>query len=430
MKWMLSKLVLYLAVACLFTAQSFAQDTTQQVVANRSNAAAQLEKPYLIYISADGFRWDYADKFQAKNLQRLLAQGVQATSLKPAYPSVTFANHYTLATGMYPSHHGIVNNSFYDPNKQELYVKTDPSAIKDSTWYGGVPIWVLAEQQKMLSATFYWLGSETAVMGVRPTYWYNFNTKIPVDTRLKAVKDWLRLPAEERPHLICFYFPEADVAGHHFGTDSEETAAAVKLIDDCVGKMVQMTTELGLAVNFVFVSDHGMTNTDNVNTLPLPAIIDQEKFVVPNGDALLQIYAKNKTDIKPLYKKLRKQAKDYDVYLANKTPKRWHFRAKDNKDGRVGDLILIPRLPKIFNLTGRPTTVGKHGFDNELPDMQATFYAWGPAFKENVKIGSFENVHIYPLIAKILGLSYHHKIDGNVKVLEDILRHVQSETKD
>lgn len=412
-----------LAIILIGYVQSLsAQNLSQQIVAGRVNDSSQINKPYVIYISADGFRHDYAEKYQAKNILALRESGVKAISMKPSYPSVTFSNHYTLATGMYPSHHGIVNNSFYDPNKKQLYVKTDPSAIKDSTWYSGVPIWVLAEQQKMLSAAFYWLGSETAVQGVRPTYWYNFNTKIPMDVRVAAVKDWLQLPAEKRPHLINFYFPEVDVAGHHFGSNSKETAAAVKLVDDAVGEMVALAKATGLAVNFVLVSDHGMTEADNKNTLDLPSVIDTSKFIVPNGDALIQIYAKDKKDVKPLYKKLKVEGKDYDVYLTTKMPKRWHYRAKDNKDGRIGDIILIPKLPKIFNLTGRPTSVGKHGFDNDMPDMQAVFYAWGPAFKEGVTIKSFENVHIYPLLAKILGLSYHHKIDGDLKVLAPILK--------
>ena len=413
-------LSLLLLICCL--QGLWAQDLSQQIQPRRQNSASQIKKPYVIFISADGFRYDYAEKYQAKNLLALREKGVKAVSMKPSFPSVTFSNHYTLATGMYPSRHGIVNNSFYDPHKKQLYVKTDPSAIKDSTWYGGVPIWVLAEQQKMLSAAFYWLGSETAVLGVRPTYWYNFNNKIPMDTRIEAVKNWLLLPEDKRPHLINFYFPEVDVAGHHFGADSKETAEAVKLVDDCVGEMVKLTKDVGLEVNFVFVSDHGMTNADNTNTMPQPSIIDKEKFIVPNGDALLQIYAKDKHDIKPLYDSLKKEGVDFDVYLTNKMPKRWHYRAKDNKDGRIGDIILIPRLPKIFNLTGKPTTVGKHGFDNDMPDMQAVFYAWGPAFKEGLTINSFENVHVYPLLAKILGLSFSHKIDGDIKILAPILK--------
>ncbi len=414
--------ILSITILTLVGSVSYAQSLLQQVVPNRVNDSSQLNKPYIIYISADGFRADFATKYGAENLLAFSAKGVQATSMKPSYPTVTFSNHYTLATGMYPAHHGLVNNSFYDPKRHELYVRSNPGVLKDSTWYGGVPIWTLAEQHKMLSATFYWVGSETAVQGIRPTYWYNFSNKIPMDERLKAVQDWLALPAVKRPHLISLYFPEVDVAGHYFGPDSEMVGKAVKFIDSCVAQLNVIAKNSGLDVNFVFVSDHGMVSVDNVSTLSLPKIVDNDNFIVPPGDVLLHIYAKNKADVRTTYKKLREEAVGYQVLLPKNTPKRWHYRPKDNPDGRIGDILLIPQLPKVFNLTSKATSVGKHGYDNNLPEMQATFYAWGPAFKSGLKIDTFENVHVYPILAEILGLGYSHKIDGKLKTLKNVLR--------
>lgn len=411
-------------LVCLMCYQGMghAQNTVQQVEENRKNAPFQQHQPYVILISADGFRHDYAEKYEAKNLLALREKGVRASAMKPSFPSFTFPNHYTLATGMYPVRHGIVNNSFYHPAKKQFYGRSNPSSIQDSSWYRGIPIWTLAEQQQMLSATFYWVGSEAAIAGIRPSYWYHYNDKISIDDRIGAIKKWLQLPEEKRPHLINFYFPEVDMAGHRFGAESKEVAEAVKLVDDAIGKMVQLTTTLGLEVNFVFVSDHGMTNVDPINTLSLPTVIDREKFIVPNGDALIHIYAKDRKDIKPLYKSLRQTATDYEVYLANKMPRRWHYRSKNNQYSPIGDIILMPNPPKIFNLTDRPTALGKHGFDNDMPDMQAVFYAWGPAFKQGYQVAPFENIHVYPLLAKILGLSYHHQIDGDIKVLQSILK--------
>lgn len=406
----------------LLSIAAFAQEGKQQIVPNRKNDPSQVNKPYVIFISADGFRADFADKYGAENLIRLRNGGVQAQSMKPSFPSVTFSNHYTLATGMYPSHHGLVNNSYYDPNRREIYNKKNESVISDSTWYGGVPIWNLAEQHKMLSASFYWVGSETAINGIRPTYWYQYSTTIPMSVRLKAVKDWLALPEGVRPHLITFYLPEVDFAGHRYGPNSVEVGKAVKYVDSCVGKINEYAQQSNLDVNIVFVSDHGMTAVDNINTLPLPTLLKNEKYVVPSGDVLIHVYVNDKKDVKTTYKRLKAGAKGYDVLLTSKTPKRWHYRPKDNKDGRLGDILLVPKLPNVFNFSGGPTTIGKHGFDNDLPEMQATFYAWGPAFKTGLKIPSFENVNVYPLIAKILGLSYHHKIDGKAKVLTPILK--------
>lgn len=398
-----------------------AQDTVQNVIANRTNSIEQQKKPYVILISLDGFRWDLADKYQAKNLLALRAKGVEATYLKSAYPSLTFPNHYTMVTGLYPAHHGIVDNIFYDKNRDVVYRKSDKKMAVDSSWYGGKPLWLLAEEQQMLSAIFYWPGSEISMNGIRPTYFYNYNESIPVDRRVAIIKDWLQLPAEKRPHFIALYFPQVDQAAHKHTVDSEETKAAVQLVDEAIGKIVAATKTTGLDVNFMVVSDHGMTTIDRENTIPLPKAIDLNKFKVPPGNVLLHVYANDPADIKPTYKALKAEAKDYDVYLSKQIPKAWHYNKKADQYGRVGDLILVPHLPKAFNINGIKPDPGQHGFDPAIEDMHAIFYAWGPNFKSGLKIPAFENVNIYPLIAKILGLSYNHQIDGKEKVLAPIL---------
>ena len=158
------------------------------------------------------------------------------------------------------------------------------------------------------------------------------------------------------------------------------------------------------------------------HTISRPSVIDTNKFLISNSASLVHLYAKNRKDIKPTYKKLKKVAKDYDVYLTPRRPKRWHYDEKDDRFHRIGGIILVPHLPKGFNFSGRKMSYGQHGFDNSLPDMQATFYAWGPAFRQHYEIGNFENIHIYPLITHILGLHIDSKIDGNFKVLEEVLK--------
>lgn len=399
-----------------------AQELIQQVEPNRENAVDQQAKPYVVYISVDGLRWDLIDRFNAQHLKALRATGVQADYMKPSFPTLTFPNHYTLVTGMYPSHHGLVNNSFYDPQKKQVYNKRYKNSVQDSTWYNGIPIWSLAEKNHMLSASFYWTGSESAIAGYRPTYWYRYNEKISMDDRLKAFAEWLALPEDKRPHLITWYFPQVDYAGHHFGPESKESREAVQLIDEAIGKMAEIGKKSGLPINFILVSDHGMTAVDTLNAIPIPAAIDTAKFIMPLDDGvLLHLYAKDKKDVEPTYQKLKKEAKNFDVYLASNTPEKWHFSNKEDKSGRIGDIILVPHYPQVFDI-GKKITIGKHGYDNDLPQMRATFYAWGPAFKEGIKIPPFENVNVYPLIAKILGLPYQHQIDGNIRVLQDVLK--------
>lgn len=400
-----------------------AQDTLQHIVPGRVNSMEQQQKPYVILISADGFRYDLADSFNAKNLQQFRAAGIQAGYMKPSYPSLTFPNHYAIVTGMYPAHNGLVDNSFYDVNKGQTYTMGNKKTVTDSSWYGGTPLWVLAEQQQMLSASFYWVASEAAIQGIRPTYYYIYNEKIGIDERIDVVKKWLELSPEKRPHFITFYLPEVDHAEHAYGVFSKQTKEAVHFVDEAIAKLNAVIAPLNLPVNYIFVSDHGMADVDADHTLPLPSAIDTAQFIIPRSDLLLHLYAKNKAAILPTYQALKTQAKEYSVYLANEIPERWHYNQSNDYFNRIGDILLVPHFPKVFNLDSRKITAGKHGYDNDMPEMRATFYAWGPAFKQHYTIRGFENIHVYPLIAKVLGLQYQSDaIDGQLKVLAPILK--------
>jgi predicted AlkP superfamily pyrophosphatase or phosphodiesterase len=395
-------------------------DSTQIVIPDRADSRQQEQKPYVILISADGFRHDLADKYHASHLQALRAQGVAAVAMTPSYPSVTFPNHYSLATGLYPSHHGLVDNSFYDREKKSSYGIRDSKAVGDSSFYGGTPLWVLAEQQHMLSASFFWVGSEAAEQGIRPTYYYRFNDRISLDTRLQAVKGWLTMPEERRPHLILFYLSPVDHAEHFYGPDSKETEDAVHIVDDCIGRMVSMVDSLHLPVNFIFVSDHGMAAVDTLHPI-VPPRIDTTQFTEAFGGTMIHLYAKDKRSIGPAYQALKQGADGYYVYLPDETPAYWHYRTKDDRYGRIGDILLVAHYPRIFHDRGR-MLAGEHGYDPSIPDMGATFYAWGPAFRPGVTLSAFENVNVYPLIAQILGLTITQPIDGSGKVWTTALK--------
>lgn len=397
-------------------------DSTQKVVPGRSNSREQEQKPYVIFISADGFRYDLADRYNATHLLALRAQGVRATSMTSSFPSVTFPNHYSLATGLYPSHHGLVDNNFFDVKKGRGYTIRDRAAVEDPEFYGGTPIWVLAEQQKMLTASFFWVGSETAIDGVRPTYYYRFNDKISLDTRLKAVKDWLTLPEAQRPHLITFYLSWVDHAEHLYGPESHQAEEAVHEVDDAIFRMTRMVDSLHLPVNYVFVSDHGMAQVDTTHGIPVPDVIDTNKFIISAGGTMVHLYAKDKQDIAPTYAALKAVATDYYVYLPSETPAHWHYTDKDDRHHRIGDIILVAHYPLLFRTKSMRMVAGEHGYDNAVPDMGATFYAWGPAFKKGMTLTPFENVNVYPLIAHILGLDITQPIDGSLKVLSNTLK--------
>jgi predicted AlkP superfamily pyrophosphatase or phosphodiesterase len=295
--------------------------------------------------------------------------------------------------------------------------------VADPYWYGGTPLWVLAEKQQMVTASFYWVASEAPIGNTKPSYYYNYNDKIKIEKRIAKIKEWLSLPEKTRPHLITFYMPEVDDAAHNFGPDSKQAEAAVQYIDGVIKQMNEAVGSLNLPVNYILVSDHGMALVDSQNPIRLPKSVDPAKFYVPSGSALLQLYAKDTAAIMPTYQALLKEANGYDVYLKNNAPKDFHYSNLDDRFNRIGDIILVAKLPYTFSLSGRPSSPGKHGYDPRLPEMRASFLAWGPAFKSGKKINGFENVHVYPLIAKILGLQYDQKtIDGNLNVLKNTLK--------
>ncbi|PAW94857.1 alkaline phosphatase family protein [Mucilaginibacter sp. MD40] len=418
----------FLLVLVFYSINSYAQkvaDTTQKVIPGRENSARQQQKPYVILISADGFRYDFAKRYHADNLLRLAGEGVSASSMIPSYPSVTFPNHYAIVSGLYPSHSGLVNNAFYDRTRKNFYSMNDKDKVADSSWYGGKPLWVLAEEQKMLSASFYWVASEAAIQGVKPTYYYVYNQKIAIHNRIQAVVDWLKLPPAKRPHFITFYFPQVDHAAHLFGPESPEAEKEVHFIDSAVNELQKAVKTTGLKnVNYVFVSDHGMTKVDNQHPLGIPAAIDTSKYVISGDGILVELYAKDKADVPATYRALKQEAKDYDVYLKTNVPARLHYGQADDWHNRIGDILLIPRYPKVFNLwhSNRELHPGWHGYDPyTIKDMHATFYAWGPAFKKHLNVVPFHNVAVFNLVSDILGIQHTGKIDGTDELAREVL---------
>jgi predicted AlkP superfamily pyrophosphatase or phosphodiesterase len=298
-----------------------------------------------------------------------------------------------------------------------------PETFADGSWYGGTPLWVLAEQQKMLSASFYWVGSEADIKGIYPTYYYSYNEDITIDTRIQTVVNWLSLPPDQRPHLVTFYLPEVDHAGHEYGPDAPETKVAVRWVDSTIKKLYEAVKTTGLPVNFIVVADHGMTKIDRKKTLSMPSSIDTNKFYIPRGFELVELYAKNKKDIQPTYDKLKKEEKQFTAYLKSNMPAYLHYGEKDDVHGVIGDIMLIPTWPKVFQFSNKSPNPGAHGFDPALVrDMYTIFYAWGPNFKSNMHVPAFENVNVYPVVTKILGLSYSEKIDGSSELAEKILK--------
>lgn len=406
---------------------SFSQtDTAQVVIPNRQNAVETLPKPYVILISADGFRYDYAKKYNAKNLLKLAENGVSAKAMIPSFPTITFPNHWSLITGLYPSHHGLIDNFFFDYKKQKPYAMSSKENAEDGSWYGGTPLWSLAEKNGMLSASMMWVGSASDAGGIRPTYYYHYHEKFTPEEKVDKVISWLKMPENQRPHFISLYFPEVDSNGHHFGPESPNTERAVQLVDQAVGSLVQKVKQLGLQqVNFIFVSDHGMINVDHGNPLEIPEMLfNKDRFDFYNSQTLLRVIVKNPAEVKSAYRELKKnKTSDYDVSLDKRFPRKLKFSQRDDRYQRIGQILLVPKAPRIFLEKGKKSSEGKHGYNPYLvPEMKSTFIASGEAFQQHKEIGEFRNVNVYPVVAEILGLKITEKIDGKNCTAKKVLK--------
>jgi alkaline phosphatase D len=409
-------------LALLFVGLSGGARAQQAVITveHGPNAEAQQSKHYVVLVSLDGFRYDYARKYGAKHLLGIAARGASVPEgMIPAYPSLTFPNHYTLVTGLYPEHHGIVGNQFYDPARKERYSYTDPKTNSDGSWYGGTPLWSLAEKQGMRSACFFWPGSEAEIAGERPTYYLHFDNKFPDEKRIDQVIAWLKLPAEQRPHFIALYYSNVDHAGHEYGPDTPQTAEAVKHVDELMGSLEEDLKALHLPVDLVIVSDHGMEKIQG-------GWIDLDKYAPLDGLETVgqYLYAPTEELANQTYQKLKAADAAFMVYRRANVPAELHF----NSNPREGDPIIVARGPYAIRAhepgpdrEDKAPTVGNHGFDPYMmPTMKSVFYAEGPDIRAGVKLKPFENVNVYPLLVKILGLD-SPPVDGSLGVLAGVL---------
>ena len=384
------------------------------------NALVQQRKHYVILVSLDGFRYDYAKKYGAKNLLAMAAHGASAPEgMFPSYPSITFPNHYTLVTGLYPEHHGIVAMDFYNADRTQEFRFNGPSAA-DGSWWGGVPLWVLAEQQGMRSACLFWPGSEADIDGVRPSYYLHYSDSLPNPERIAQVLAWLKLPPDQRPHFVTLYFPDVDHAGHKYGPDSPQTRAAVLEVDREMGKLREGLAALHLPVDLIVVSDHGMIREQGP-WIDLDRYADLSHFVT--AGALL--YGQSDADAQKAYEQLRSADEHFAVYRRKDVPRELHY----DSNAREGDPIVVPLGPVEIRAhgpaAGQPDhapNVGMHGLDpHQFSEMKAIFYAEGPDVREGVTLKPFENINVFPFITEILNLG-HPQVDGSADVLEPALR--------
>ena len=370
------------------------------------NAADRADSPYLVLISIDGFGWDYPSIYPTPALDRIAESGVRAESMRPVFPSLTFPNHYSIATGLYPSEHGIVHNHFPDESRETWYHLWDRSSVENGSWYGGEPIWVTAEKNGLVSAAYFFVGTEAAIQGVPPSHWHSFDASVPGSARVEQVIDWLRWPEDRRPHLVTLYFEHVDRAGHDFGQGSTQLAEAVAEVDGHIGRLLDAVDELDIAdeVYLLVVSDHGQANYVNPEeSFVLRDHVELDGLEITAGGAYAWIYQEQPDR--------EKAAAIRDAVNENWSRGRAWLRDEAPAEWQVGD---SPRYPEIFVVPepGHAVVVeredldrlkkGDHGWDSSARAMHGIFLASGPALPQGVTIGEVSAVEIYPLMLDLL----------------------------
>jgi predicted AlkP superfamily pyrophosphatase or phosphodiesterase len=385
------------------------------------------EKPYVVMVSLDGFRHDYVQRYQPPFLSKLIKEGTSAKSMIPIYPSKTFPNHYSIITGMHADKHGILDNPFYDSQIDAVYNSGNREVSMQPVWYQGTPLWQLAQENKIKTAAFFWIGSELPIKGQYPTYYKKYDGKIANETRVQQVFDWLNLPEEERPRLITVYFSLVDDAGHRYGPDSPEMQKIVLKADSLVGKLQEGLKKITLPTNLFIVSDHGMEQIPDKpeNFINIEKIVDLRDTTINflSNAVHVHLYFKDKSKTEKIYQEFKSKAKNFTPYLKKDIPKKWRYTSAT----RTGDILVVANPPYLIGgnvaekKREKEQTRGQHGYDPYVyPNMHAIFYAWGKDIKENFTIPSFDCVHIYPFIAHLLGIKPPKDIDGKLKVLQKI----------
>ena len=390
------------------------------------NSNASLEKPYVLLISLDGFRWDYVDKYSPPNMNEFIENGVKAESLISSFPSKTFPNHYTIATGLYPDKHGIIGNSFYSYKKDLIYKIRKRELVEDGDFYGGSPIWIQAGKAGMVSASYFFVGSEANVQGLYPTYYYPYDGSVKNETRVRQALDWLNLPEKERPHIITMYFSDMDDTGHRFGPDNDdELIKTLFNLDKNLGDLFKGVKATGLPVNIIIVSDHGMTNLPADQFIAIDDIKNDKLYTSIDNGAIVNIHPKKGVSIDSILKELKQKENHFKVYKTENTPG-FEYNPQ-NKDW--GAIQVIPDFKYYFSSKQRMESlkknsiqaVGVHGYNPTYKDMHGIFYANGPAFKKGFTSPSIRNIHIYPIMCDILGIEIPKDIDGELNKLESVL---------
>ncbi len=380
-----------------------------------------------LLVSIDGFRADYLGKGDTPAMDALAAGGALG-AMRPSFPTLTYPNHYTLITGKRPDRNGVVNNVMQDEQIPGVTFRmSNAEAVNDGRWWDqALPFWVSVEQQGQKAAAMFWPGSQAEIAGVRPSRWMTFNQAMPSKDRVDQLLSWLDDPKGPELRFSTLYFDVVDTDGHHYGPQSPERRAATVEVDQAVARLVEGLKARGRleTTDIVIVADHGMAPVPANQRWPLDDVVDLSKVSLVATGAVVALTPApgHEAEVEAA---LLKPLPHLTCWKKSQIPERYHY----GRNPRVPAIVCLSETGwyvttrKMMEKPGKWDGLdgGQHGFDPYDPAMRAAFIAHGPSIRPGVVLPVFDNVDVYPLLAKISGVK-PEKGDGSLAITGAALR--------
>jgi predicted AlkP superfamily pyrophosphatase or phosphodiesterase len=357
----------------------------------------------VVLISIDGMRWDYPARAGAVALARLAAEGASSRALLPPFPSSTFPAHASLATGVFPDRHGIVNNEFFD-RQRGPYRRQD-----DASWLLAEPLWVTAERQGVRTAVYHWVFSYSSWRGVAASIRIPFSSLTTDREKIERIVAWVSLPQAERPRLILSYLHGPDAAGHAGGPDAPAVLERVRDTDRLIGHLMESLTRVPRSA-LVVVSDHGMAGVSRaLMTRDILGRGEARRVRAVSTGAVCNLYCPDARACAAADAAL-KSVPGMTVYRLEDLPQTLRYRQAE----RTGDLVAIAPTDMYFadGTEDRGPARGMHGYPPNQEEMQGIFYAWGAGVKRGARRDRLRAVDVVPFLCRLLGINAPPGIDG------------------
>lgn len=374
-------------------------------------------QPILLIVSYSGFHSDNFHQHLTPFMNKLRHDQTSADYLQNVFPSKTFPNHHTIATGLYPGTHGVLSNSLYDQQLQRNLVdEFDLFHYNENIR----PLWILNELAGGHSGCMMWPGTKYSYSNLSCTFMISQSTNrtIPWTLRVDTIMSWIT-NRDTPANLIFFYVEEPDLIAHRYSTQSKRYRSTISRLDDLTRYIHDQLDASNLTdqVNVVYISDHGMTDVVMTNFIDITQWLVNGTYTIYQKSPILQIIPTDNSYALDIIKRLEYGAAEnghFHVYGSWNYPNRWHLE----NNQRMGPIIVVADVNYAFQDQSESTQTienlsvsddmvyGFDGYDISEPSMNGIFFAAGPKIQSNNHIyGPVNGIDLYNLFCRILNLS-------------------------